>query len=95
MRKDEEQLPLSKAAQYLLEESRMILPVFSMFPLAIGITVDFYLIARVILQNERLSTILAGGLLAVFVVLWFILPHLLERAIKHSIRTEHRSNMSR
>src|SRR6266550_3241094 len=148
-----EELSLSKAAQYLLEECRMVLPgmqalfgfqliaVFSsgfsekltrpeqivhfvaitliaiavaiimtpaalhrgtgsklvtatfinlsarllflrMLPLALGICLDFYLIARVII-GRRWVSLLAVALFAIFIALWFVLPraHALQKAI--------------
>ena len=45
----------------------------SMFPLAVGICVDFYLIARVIPGGPP-SAWHASGLFAVFMTLWFVLP---------------------
>lgn len=142
---DREELPLSKAALYLLEECRMVLPgiqalfgfqliavfsntfsqtlsgleqrmhltalglvavaaalvmtpasihrhigarevtdrfitistrllVIAMYPLAIGISTDFYLIARVILQSTEIALILALLLLVTCSLLWFVLP---------------------
>jgi len=127
-----ESLPLSKAAEYLLEECRMVLPgiqalfaqklstpeqqlhllaiglvavavalimtpaayhrqegarvvtetflrlstrllLWSMLPLAIGICLDFYLIARIILKGT-LVPLLAVLLFAVYAGLWFALP---------------------
>jgi hypothetical protein len=142
---DREELPLSKAAQYLLEECRMVLPgiqalfgfqliavfsekfaknlswgeqrmhlvalglvaiatalvmtpasihrhigarevtdrfisistrllVISMYPLALGISTDFYLIARIILESRQVAFILALVLLVTFCILWFVFP---------------------
>jgi Family of unknown function (DUF6328) len=142
---DREELPLSKAAQYLLEECRMVLPgiqalfgfqliavfsntfsqtlsvieqrmhlaalglvaiaaalvmtpasihrhigarevsdrfisistrllVIAMYPLAVGISTDFYLIARIILQSSGIALMLALLLLVTCSLLWFILP---------------------
>jgi uncharacterized membrane protein len=48
----------------------------SMFPLMIGITLDFYLIARLILENNFLSLLLSIALLIWFVTFWFLLPRL-------------------
>ena len=45
----------------------------SMFPLAIGISLEFYLVARIVIHG-MVPSILAGALFALFVVLWFILP---------------------
>lgn len=48
----------------------------SMFPLALGICIDFYLIARVISGNKSVALLLALGMLAVISVLWFFFPRL-------------------
>jgi Family of unknown function (DUF6328) len=53
--------------------SRLLL--CSMLPLALGITLDFYLVARIILESSW-SAILAAVLLLVFIGLWFGLPRL-------------------
>ncbi len=53
---------------------------FSMFPLATGIALDFYLIACMILHNVILSVILAGILFLVFIVFWFVFPHFAKGA---------------
>lgn len=45
----------------------------SMLPLATGICLDFYLIAKLILGGVP-SGLLASGLFAVFATLWFVLP---------------------
>jgi Family of unknown function (DUF6328) len=143
--KEREELPLSKAALYLLEECRMVLPgiqalfgfqliavfnstfsqklslveqrmhlvalglvaiaaalimtpasihrhigprevsdrfisistrllVISMYPLALGISTDFYLIARIILESPPIAFILSLLLLITFCSLWFVFP---------------------
>ncbi len=46
----------------------------SMVPLMVGITLDFYLIARLILENNSLSLLLSLALLIWFVTFWFLLP---------------------
>jgi hypothetical protein len=50
------------------------LMVASMFPLAIALSLDVYLVGKVILGSEGMSAALAGGLLAVFFVLWLVVP---------------------
>lgn len=45
----------------------------SMVPLAMGVCLDFYLIAGVI-YRDSIGAALAAGILAVFIVLWFLLP---------------------
>ena len=54
----------------------------SMLPLAISICLDFYLIARIILQSS-LAALLAAGLICIFGVLWFVLPR--ARALQHLV----------
>ena len=46
---------------------------WSMAPLAFGICLDFYLIARVIVGGKWVA-LLAVGVFAIFIVLWFVLP---------------------
>jgi len=54
--------------------SRMLLA--SMIPLALGTCIDFYLVARILL-DDALVPALAAALLGLFVVLWFVLPRVL------------------
>ena len=58
----------------------------SMFPLMIGITLDFYLIARLILEKNVLSLVLSLALLIWFVTFWFLLPRF--RKVRKSERRE-------
>ncbi len=51
--------------------SRVLL--WSMLPLAVSICLDFYLIARIVLQN-LLAAVLTAVLVGVFVLLWLVLP---------------------
>ncbi len=46
----------------------------ALLPLAVGICLDVYLIARIVLGRADVSLVLALGLLAVLVGLWFVLP---------------------
>ena len=46
----------------------------SMFPLMIAISLDFYLIARLVLHRTLLSALLSFLLLIVFSTLWFVFP---------------------
>jgi hypothetical protein len=48
-----------------------------MLPLALGVCVDFYLVARIILQSDW-SGWLAASLFAVFVALWLALPRMYQ-----------------
>ena len=61
---------------YLLGEllrlaARLLL--LSMIPLTLGLCIDFYLVARVI-SDSTIAAGFAGGLLGVFILLWFVLP---------------------
>ncbi len=47
----------------------------ALVPLALGIGLDFYLIAHIILQNAALSLVLAFLLVAFCFIAWFMLPH--------------------
>lgn len=58
---------------------------WSMLPLAFGICLDFYLIARVIIGRPWVS-LLAVALFAIFVGLWFVFPRArrLQRAMSRT-----------
>lgn len=45
-----------------------------MFPLALGVGLDVYLISAVILDNSAAALIVALALVAVFAALWLWLP---------------------
>ncbi|HVZ38026.1 MAG TPA: DUF6328 family protein [Candidatus Kapabacteria bacterium] len=45
----------------------------SMLPLAVGVCLDYYLIAKVLLDGLP-SALVASGLFALFMLLWFVLP---------------------
>lgn len=56
---------------------------WSMFPLAVSICIDFYLIAHVIIGGAIVA-LLAVALFGLFILLWLILPRLesLQKAIE-------------
>jgi uncharacterized membrane protein len=58
----------------------------SMLPLMVGITLDFYLIARLILENRTLSLLLSFALLLWFAAFWFLLPRL--RVLRKTLTEE-------
>ena len=79
--------PLSQAAAYHRQSgpyqvsSRLVrlggrFLLASMLCLTLGIGLDFYLIARIILASQIAAGIAAIVLVAFFVVCWFVLPHL-------------------
>lgn len=53
-----------------------VLLLLSMFPLLAGICIDFYVVCALVLANAWWSGLLTGGLAAIFVGLWYILPRL-------------------
>jgi hypothetical protein len=59
---------------FLKLSTRLVL--WSMWPLLIGICVDFYIIGRVLI-GAALAPWFTAGLFAVFVLLWFVLPRTL------------------
>jgi hypothetical protein len=67
-------------ARFLRLSNRLLM--WSMFPLAVSICVEFYLIARVIVGRPLVSW-LTAALCGIFILLWLILPRLdsLQRAI--------------
>ncbi len=66
--------PLKVSEIFVDLASRLLL--WSMIPLMLGISLDFYLIARMILASSLLSLFFAIILVTVFSSLWFLLPHL-------------------
>ena len=62
--------------------SRLLL--LSLGTLALGIGLDFYLIARLIVESRAISLALALLLLGVFVTLWVLLPRM--TALKNLVR---------
>jgi len=60
--------------------TRLVL--WSMVPLAISICLDFYLIARIVLESN-LAALLSAALVCVFGLFWFVLPR--ARALQHLV----------
>jgi len=58
-------------ARFIRLSTRLL--VWSMFPLAISICIEFDLIARIIVGGSIVA-LLAGALLAIFLLLWVVLP---------------------
>ena len=78
--------PLEVSDRFLMLASRLLL--WAMVPLMLGIGLDFYLIARLILANTLLSLLLAIVLVSLFSTGWFLLPRLalLQRLVRESPR---------
>ncbi len=66
--------PQAATQDFITIATRLLL--LSMFPLMLGICFDFFLIARLILNNTLISVLLSTVLLVVFATLWFLLPRL-------------------
>jgi len=64
--------PRTVSGRFLTVASRMLL--LSLVPLALGVCLDVYLVARVILDANGWAAALAALLLAVLGVLWYLLP---------------------
>ncbi len=48
----------------------------ALLPLLVGISLDFYLLCRLVRLDTALSVLLSVLLAAIFVVAWYVLPHL-------------------
>lgn len=66
--------PLAVSRRFI-EWSTMLL-LLSMFPLAVSISLELYIIAEIITGLFWLSLVVAGGALLLFFSLWFLLPNL-------------------
>lgn len=64
--------PRSVSAGFIRLGGRLL--VLAMVPLLVGIGLDFYLIARVVLGSAALAAAEAIGLAAFFALCWFALP---------------------
>jgi len=70
--------PEAVSRRFITISSRLLMA--SMAPLAIGICLDVYIVARVIADSRGLAGIVAGSLLAIFIVFWLLLPRVVHRA---------------
>ena len=66
----------SEREELSLNDSASRLLMASMAPLAIGICLDVYLVARVIVQTQMVAATVAVSLLGVFLVFWLLLPRI-------------------
>jgi hypothetical protein len=74
--------PMEVTDDFVRVSTRLLL--WSMFPLAVGISLDLYLIGRVIAGSIG-GGVLSAGVFAVYVILWFLLPRV--RLIRRLIRS--------
>ena len=66
--------PMEATKDFIQVATRLLLS--SMIPLMFGICLDFFIIARLILNSRRLSLLLSLFLLSVFSTLWFLYPRM-------------------
>jgi hydrogenase-4 membrane subunit HyfE len=64
--------PREVSERFLWMASNMVLA--GMFPLALAVGLDAYVVASVVLENNALAAVLAIALVAVFAFLWLVLP---------------------
>jgi hypothetical protein len=70
--------PESVSRRFITISSRLLMA--SMIPLAIGICLDVYIVARVIVDSRGVAGIVAASLLGIFIVFWLLLPRAVRRA---------------
>jgi uncharacterized PurR-regulated membrane protein YhhQ (DUF165 family) len=58
--------------RFIWISSRLVLA--SMLPLAVGLCLDVYLIALILLDHAAASALIAAALFVVFFILWIVLP---------------------
>jgi hypothetical protein len=69
--------PWAVSRRFITISSRLL--VASLAPLAVGICLDVYLVARVIVGSREIAGIVAVSLLGVFIVFWLLLPRAIRR----------------
>ena len=70
--------PESVSRRFITISSRLLMA--SMIPLAIGICLDVYIVARVIVDSRGVAGIVAASLLGIFIVFWLLLPRAIRVA---------------
>ena len=69
--------PEAVSRRFITISSRLLMA--SMAPLAAGICLDVYLVARVIVGSRGVPGVVAASLLGVFIVFWLLLPRAVRR----------------
>ena len=64
--------PTSVSERFLWMASNMVLA--GMFPLALAVGLDAYVVASAVLHDDAIAALLAVALMAVFLFLWLVLP---------------------
>jgi len=70
--------PMAVSRRFIAISSRLLMA--SMAPLAAGICLDVYIVARVILGTSVGAAIIAALLLGVFIVFWLVVPRRARRS---------------
>jgi hypothetical protein len=65
--------PSSVSERFLLLATRLVLG--SMGLLALGISIDFYIIARMVLQQAVAAIVIALSLFIILAAMWFVFPY--------------------
>jgi Family of unknown function (DUF6328) len=69
--------PMSVSRVFIQTSSRLLMA--SLIPLAVGMVLDVYLIARIVLGSNVGAIVVAVLLLAVFIVFWRVIPQRARR----------------
>jgi hypothetical protein len=69
--------PQAVSRRFITISSRLLMA--SMAPLAVGICLDVYLVARIIVGSPGIAGMVAALLLGVFTVFWLLLPRVVRR----------------
>jgi hypothetical protein len=69
--------PHAVSRRFITISSRLLMA--SMVPLALGMCLDLYLVARVIAESAAVAASIAVALLAVFMMFWVLLPRRVRR----------------
>jgi hypothetical protein len=69
--------PTAVSRRFIMISSGLLMA--SMAPLAAGICLDVYVVARVIVRSRGVAGVLAASLLGVFIVFWLLLPRAVRR----------------
>ena len=77
--------PMSVSRRFIRESSLLLMS--SMVPLALGISLDVYVIARVVLNSVAEAVAIAAVLLGVFLVFWRLLPQAARRRWRRELHT--------
>jgi Family of unknown function (DUF6328) len=69
--------PMTVSRQFI--QSSTLLLLLSMFPLAVSICLEIYVVANLITGSFMVSVLIAAGLLLLFFSMWIVLPHAKKR----------------